>query len=74
MEADVFSREPNGIIALRLTPDEFDELMKALGFACGCAAQEQSPATRNAILRLENLLNAGNPDFIPYEVHAEADA
>ena len=73
MEADVFSREPNGLIALRITQEEWDELIGALGYVCGTSLRKQDTEMAQRVLRIANRLNAGNPDFIPYEVPAEAD-
>ena len=69
MEADVFSREPNGLIALRITQDEWDELLIVFRYAIGSS---DDALIRRGILRLANRLNMGNPNFIPYEVPAAA--
>lgn len=69
--APVFSREPNGLIALRVTQEEFDELLLVLGYAGGSAAREQNRWMLPMSLRLVNRLNTGNPDFRPYEVPGE---
>lgn len=70
-EAPVFSREPNGLIALRMNQDEWDELLVTLGYAGGAMASAGEPLMFNRTLRLVNRLNAGNPDFIPYEIPEE---
>jgi hypothetical protein len=72
MDAPVFSREPNGLIALRMTQDEWDELVALMGFATAQVIRERdAPAFWRAI-RLVNRLNEGNPDFRPYEVPEHA--
>jgi flagellar motor component MotA len=70
MEADVFSREPNGLIALRITQDEWDELLIVLGGATRATMVERDAERFKRTLRLVNRLNTGNPDFTPYEVLA----
>jgi hypothetical protein len=74
MEADVFSREANGLIALRITQDEFNELLMVLGYKTAEITHNDDGPMFKIALRVINRLNAGNPDFIPYQVPAEAHA
>ncbi len=73
-EADVFSREPNGLIALRVTQDEWNELLFVLGYKGGEIMRGDDEPMFNRVLRLVNRLNAGNPDFIPYQIIAGVPA
>ena len=68
MDADVFSREPNGLIALRITQDEFLQLLMVLGYAMRAASGEKDEPMFAMSIRVANRLNAGNPEFIPYEI------
>lgn len=70
-EADVFSREPNGLIALRITQDEFHRLLLVAGYAAGAASAKQDDQMFAMSIRLTNRLNTGNPNFVPYEVPEE---
>jgi len=70
-DADVFSREPNGLIALRITQDEWDELIHALGYIGEASIRNEDAPFFNRMLRLVNRLNAGNPDWVPYVIPEE---
>lgn len=74
MEADVFSREPNGLIALRLTQDEFLRLLMVLGYAIGAAGNQQDNPMFAVSILLTNRLNTGNPEFKPYAIDDEIRA
>jgi hypothetical protein len=73
LQADVFSREPNGLIALRMTQEEFLRLLLVLGYATDAANNKQDDQMFAMSIRLTNRLNAGNPDFIPYEIPEPAN-
>jgi hypothetical protein len=68
MDANVFSREPNGLVALRMTQDEWDELLMVLGYKIGLASKDSDKQMFDLGLRVVNRLNTGNPDFIPYAI------
>jgi hypothetical protein len=68
MDAPVFSREPNGLVALRMTQDEWDELLTLMGFATAQVIRECDAPMFSRAIRLVNRLNTGNPDFIPYAI------
>ena len=69
-EADVFSREPNGLIALRITQDEWIQLLHVFYGALGFAARVNDRDQCGQILRLLNRLNEGNPNYDPAEMPA----
>jgi hypothetical protein len=67
-QAPVFSREPNGLVALRMTDDEWSQLLLTLGYAFATAQDRPDVPMARMILRLTNRLNEGNPDFTPYAI------
>lgn len=71
MNHDIGYREEDGVVVLRMTRDDYEGLLVALGFALG--ASGPASALRVQILGLVNRLNAGNPNFTPYEEAAGAD-
>jgi hypothetical protein len=62
------------VITLTLTPDQYANVVMALGIAAGRVLGEDGDRQRrfNEWLRLTNAVNEGNPDWTPYEVPAEA--
>ncbi len=77
-EAPVWSREANGIVHLRLTQDDWEQLLWALGVAAAapCGGDVHALNVTNArvfqaLIRLANRLNEGNRDFVPYRIPDE---
>jgi hypothetical protein len=60
-----YREEENGVVVLRMTRDDYNALLVALGFATGAAPRKD---TRDTLLGLVNRLNAGNPSYTPYEI------
>lgn len=59
--------EEDGLVVLRMTPDDCDRVLLALGFVAGSMSL---PAGRNAALGLVNRLMEGNPKYLPYTITA----
>jgi hypothetical protein len=58
----------NDEIRLNLTEDERDLFLMMQGMAVGVAMRDGNKQMADALLRLTNKINAGNPDFAPCEV------
>lgn len=56
---------------IRLTSDDFDGLLLAIGYAAGAAMRDGNRAMFLGLLRLANAINEGNPRWTRYNVEAE---
>lgn len=61
---DLGYSQEHGVVVLRLTPEDYSLLLVALGMATGSLVPEQM----RTMLDLVNRINAGNPNFRPYEL------
>ncbi len=59
-------REENGLVVLTMTQDDFGLLLYSIGYAGG-----NSRGKWLEYFALANRLNAGNPNFTPYEMPTE---
>ncbi len=59
---------------IRLSSDNFDRLLFALGYAGGCAVKDGDLAKFRSLLQLANAINEGNPHWRPYNVDLEVAA
>jgi hypothetical protein len=66
-----WSLSPAGNIVITMTRDDYDSLLLQLGYAAGCAGQNDDPVFRRNNILLLNRLNAGNPHYRPYIVPEE---
>lgn len=60
-----------GLVTIELTPNDFKFLMMVLGFAAASATEwesDQEIITRVNIMGLANVINEGNPQWVPYAV------
>ncbi len=62
-----FRREGDDIY-LKLTADQYDMVLVALGMAAGLAARENHPKGYRCWLRVADEINEGNPQWQPYNV------
>lgn len=60
------------VIVLRMTRDDFNALLIAVGRATGGALIANDRAGVTSTLSLANRLNEGNPNWEPYGVSVEA--
>lgn len=56
--------EENGAVVLTMTPADYNTLLMALGYA----SVSTVPNFRISVLGVINRINAGNPQFTPYEI------
>lgn len=63
-----YKRTDDGRIVLDLSPDQFDGILIALGYALGFAQDSGNVEYVQCWLRLVNQINQGNPNYTPYEV------
>ena len=61
--------EENGQVVLRMSREDYDWLLMALGMATGLAARDSRDVT--PWVAVVNRLNSGNPNYTPYQVEAE---
>jgi hypothetical protein len=62
-----FSVDEADNVVLTMTRDTYNFLLITLGFATGAAYKDYAFEEYNAILRLVNRLNVGNPNYTPYK-------
>jgi hypothetical protein len=65
-----FKRE-GGQITLVMSEDNYGRLMIALGMLTGLVHRVDDIREFYSVLRLANDLNAGNPQYTPYEIPEE---
>ncbi len=68
-----FKRE-NDVITITMSVENYDRVLMTLGFTAGCVKNAGDEPAFWSIIRLCNDLNAGNPQYTPYEIpeeHAE---
>ena len=65
-----FKRE-NGTVTLTMSVDNYDRMMILLGWVAGAARQLEKLPTFWKVIRFCNDLNAGNPQYTPYEIPEE---
>jgi hypothetical protein len=58
-------------IAIKLSRDEFDTLLLALGYATGAADRDGNRRFFYAFMRITNAVNRDNPNFTPYAIEEE---
>lgn len=58
-------------ITLTMASDDYAQLLFMLGIAAGAMSKEGNERAFYRSVALMNHLNAGNPDFIPYEIPEE---
>ncbi len=61
-------KRQDGRVYIDLSEAEFNGLLTVLGYALGAALQDQDQLIANAMLRLANAVNEGNPQWSPYAV------
>jgi hypothetical protein len=54
--------------AVILTRAQFETLLLALGMATGAAVQAENTELAHSIVRLTNIINHSNPDWVPYAI------
>jgi hypothetical protein len=59
-------------VQLDLSRDDFDVLLYALGCAIGAASKGGNRELVKSMLGLANEINAGNPNWTPYDVETGA--
>ena len=64
--------EHNGQVVITLDHGEYQALLVALGYALGAAVKDQEPTLAEHLLRLTNVINQGNPSWIPYETESQS--
>lgn len=64
-----YSRDGD-VVTLRMSADDYANLLLALGIAAGSRARD-GPGWLALALALANRLNAGNPQWTPYEIPEE---
>ena len=57
----------SGDVACTMSPDDYELLVLALGFATGAAIKNNPPFVES-LMGLTNRLNEGNRNFTPYEL------
>jgi hypothetical protein len=62
-----YSRDGDDVV-LRMSVDDFDNLLITLGTAAGAAMRDADRLRARAIFALVNLINEGNPGFRPYDL------
>ena len=65
-----FKRE-NGIVTVVMPEHDYERLLMALGFASMSADRLVGRQEFYSIIRVVNELNAGNPNYTPYELPPE---
>lgn len=60
--------EKDGQVTLTMDRNTYDNLLLAMGIATGWALHDGNKTQANALFRLINKLNEGNPNFNPYRV------
>jgi hypothetical protein len=53
---------------ITLSREDFESLLLALGMATGLCFREGQEQLAYRIIQLTNIINAGNPDFLPYAI------
>jgi hypothetical protein len=72
MEADPISfRREGDVVSLVMSGDNYGRMMIALGYNAGLAEIAGDVKTFWSVIRFVNHLNAGNPDYAPYEIPEE---
>jgi hypothetical protein len=61
-------REENGQVVLTMSRPDYEHVLMIFGMATGIALTQETIFGVEAILRLLNTLNEGNPNYTPYEV------
>jgi hypothetical protein len=60
-----------GSVVITMTPEDWSKLLLTLGYAGQFIRSTDGPAAFSRHLALLNRLNAGNPNWTPYQVDAE---
>lgn len=58
--------EENGQVTLRMSPEDYDLLLVALGSAVGAALQGKGTLGLKVVCALANRINEGNSNYTPY--------
>ena len=58
-------------VEIKLTRGDYEQLLIVLGYATGAAWSSGNPGFSYAILRLANVINRDNPNWIPYQIPDE---
>jgi hypothetical protein len=67
-----FTRTGNNEIILQMNEDQWETLLILTGIALGAYMQRGDRQQFWRTLEFINKLNAGNPDFTPYEIPGES--
>jgi hypothetical protein len=67
-------RDAAGNVVLTMTPGAWDSLVFTIGYAGGAMLRDRDRLLYSRNLDLMNQLNAGNPNYTPYQVEEEEEA
>ena len=74
MAAGMKYTENSDTITLKMSRNDYDQLILILGYATGMASRTGDKWTFYAWIDFVNRLNTGNPHFLPYEIPEEFKA
>lgn len=61
----------DGDVEITLSPSDYQYLTMCLGMVVGAAAKDNDQYAAYSALALANRVNAGNPEWTPYEIPEE---
>jgi hypothetical protein len=63
-----FSQDNQGNVTIKLTGNDYGGLLLCLGYATGAAVKEGDMRLADKFLEMSNIINQGNPKWVPYEI------